>query len=459
VSAHRYWRVTARGLPGGFSLSELALAATGAALDGLLTPASDVAPVSGSLDSLVDGSAASAVVFGVQEVQFKYDLGASHQVDNLIVGSGPSGDVPDLGLAWSDDDVVYVGEREYFAPLYPGPNSFVEQGDGSSWNKQITFNSSVSIDSGNPSVARPSSYTVVGQVVDRAEGKKLVEFVWLESTGSNQYTGFGNEQYSKNYYTSVPGSAPGGSNMDASYRLQDGQRYSNGGFTSYGAPFAVGDVIGMGVDFDARTVTMYKNGVSQGVFHDMLPTGPIYPVVFNTGSSPTSVQLRVGNPLFPIDGYTDWAPSLALKSRGWRVDGTAFMSSWPSTFRQQPWDGFASAMKEVAIMTQGGGPLNAIPYTGAPGQPFYPPSWEYGRGFIANTVKKKGDPVNLPLRRKVRCYRETDGVMVGETFSDAAGNYRFDWLLTAYKYTVVSYDYEHTFRAAVADNLSPELMT
>lgn len=82
-----------------------------------------------------------------------------------------------------------------------------------------------------------------------------------------------------------------------------------------------------------------------------------------------------------------------------------------------------------------------------------------GNGFIAGTVKRDADPVDMPLRRRVRLHREVDGLMARETWSDATtGAYRFDGINEAYKYTVITYDHLHDYRAVVADNLTPELM-
>lgn len=86
-------------------------------------------------------------------------------------------------------------------------------------------------------------------------------------------------------------------------------------------------------------------------------------------------------------------------------------------------------------------------------RPIYHPT-EYGRGVIRNTVKRKGEPLNVPLRRLVRCIRERDGRVVRATWSDpTTGAYVFDQLITTERYTVLAYDFEHNYRAAVADNL------
>ena len=42
------------------------------------------------------------------------------------------------------------------------------------------------------------------------------------------------------------------------------------GRTSYGDSYTTGDTIGIALDLDARTLTFYKNGVSQGVAYSSL---------------------------------------------------------------------------------------------------------------------------------------------------------------------------------------------
>lgn len=83
----------------------------------------------------------------------------------------------------------------------------------------------------------------------------------------------------------------------------------------------------------------------------------------------------------------------------------------------------------------------------------------YATGVIVGTVKEKASPENLPLARMVRLYRERDGLLIRESWSDAFGVYRFDAVEEHERYTVVAYDHAHAYRAVVADNLLPELMT
>lgn len=82
-----------------------------------------------------------------------------------------------------------------------------------------------------------------------------------------------------------------------------------------------------------------------------------------------------------------------------------------------------------------------------------------GNGRIADTVKEKNTPVNTPLRRRVRLFRDIDGLMIRETWSDAAtGAYSFQCIDERYTYSVVSYDHLGNYRAVIADHLTPELM-
>ena len=80
-----------------------------------------------------------------------------------------------------------------------------------------------------------------------------------------------------------------------------------------------------------------------------------------------------------------------------------------------------------------------------------------GHGFIAGTVKEKGQP-DQPLVRRVQLVSENTRVLVAETWSDTEGAYRFDLIDPSQRYTVVSYDHKQMYRAVIADNLRPEMM-
>lgn len=78
-----------------------------------------------------------------------------------------------------------------------------------------------------------------------------------------------------------------------------------------------------------------------------------------------------------------------------------------------------------------------------------------GRGVISGTVKVFGSPDNVPLGRLVRLHREPDGMFVRATWSDPiTGAYTFNGVRPDCKYSVTSFDYQHGYRAVIADNLS-----
>lgn len=81
-----------------------------------------------------------------------------------------------------------------------------------------------------------------------------------------------------------------------------------------------------------------------------------------------------------------------------------------------------------------------------------------GRGYISGTVKRDADPVDLPLRRRVRLHREIDGMPIREVWSDGAtGAYLFVDIDPAYRYTVISYDHTGEFEAVVAAGVVPDV--
>lgn len=82
-----------------------------------------------------------------------------------------------------------------------------------------------------------------------------------------------------------------------------------------------------------------------------------------------------------------------------------------------------------------------------------------GIGRVRGTVKRKDQPANVPLKRRVRLVRERDGLVLREAWSDAVtGEYDFQYIDELQTWTVIAYDHEHNFRSVIADNLTPEMM-
>ena len=71
-------------------------------------------------------------------------------------------------------------------------------------------------------------------------------------------------------------------------------KVNNTSFTSYGATYTGGDVIGCALDMDAGTVTFYKNNVSQGVAFTGLSGTMFCGVSVNVGSGTASNNINFG---------------------------------------------------------------------------------------------------------------------------------------------------------------------
>ena len=83
-----------------------------------------------------------------------------------------------------------------------------------------------------------------------------------------------------------------------------------------------------------------------------------------------------------------------------------------------------------------------------------------GVGRVYGTVARKELPANTPLKRRVRLVRERDGLVIREAWSDpTTGAYDFRYVDELQTWTVIAYDYEHNYRAVVADNITPEIIT
>lgn len=82
-------------------------------------------------------------------------------------------------------------------------------------------------------------------------------------------------------------------------------------------------------------------------------------------------------------------------------------------------------------------------------------AWHGGKGVISGTVKESGSPA-APVVRRVRLYRKVDGLLVRETWSDAAGNYSFP-NIAVQLYYVLSFDHLGNYNAVVKDSITPEV--
>ena len=82
-----------------------------------------------------------------------------------------------------------------------------------------------------------------------------------------------------------------------------------------------------------------------------------------------------------------------------------------------------------------------------------------GIGRIYGTVELKGSPQNTLLRRKVWLLRQSDGIKIRETWSDAVtGAYDFRYIDEMQRWVVAAFDHTGDKIAQIADNLTAEVM-
>lgn len=124
------------------------------------------------------------------------------------------------------------------------------------------------------------------------------------------------------------------------------------------------------------------------------------------------------------------------------------------TLRGSPNIRFVSAAKTLVM------PLTDWVFTGLL-RTFTPLDWSEfgGMGFVTDTVKTKGVSGNIPTHCKVRLLRDRDSKVVRETWTDpVTGVYTFDYVDASHTYTVIAIHPLGSFRAVIADRLTPGLM-
>lgn len=211
-------------------------------------------------------------------------------------------------------------------------------------------------------------------------------------------------------------------------------------------------VLGNLQDDDTSTVARLRNRESGfSVMWDFGPSGDATVNSVRVGSStnrlnfPTRLDLQYSN-----DGAT-WTTELQLAAPTWPGPNAmaplgSFGPTPLSTVGVRP-----EVFAESAVDNTLGQGINLVTWRDM---------YFDGDGFISGTVKRDADPVDIPLKRRVRLHREHDGLPVRETWSDpVTGAYSFPQISRDFVYTVVAYDYEHNYRAVIADNIVPEVMT
>jgi hypothetical protein len=147
------------------------------------------------------------------------------------------------------------------------------------WN---TNGSNFTISGGNLNVSEPAAttYGSVASTIAMSSGKWYCE-ITATAVGAAQFTYVGITE------TTSAAGFPGQTATSYSYSA-NGNKLNNNSASAYGATYAANDIIGIAFDADARTLTFYKNGTSQGTAYSSIPSGSYYFVVGDFATTQSS---------------------------------------------------------------------------------------------------------------------------------------------------------------------------
>lgn len=503
MAAHRYWRLVGFATYGGaaLELSEARLYASGSLADGSATLTCTVAPTTGALSDLRDGSTASAVSWAAGKYKASsfalvWDLtwsGAS--VDAVKIGSGASIKTFPclLALQWSDDGAAWTSYDTIVGAVYPG--AFSLSAPDTTGDPLFTSNSALLHFDGTD--GSTSIVDVMGKTWTPANGAAL-STGWAGAFGGTSLSLGGSKWLSTPQTTDMDfGADPFTISLRVNLRTNSGTEYRSFvakdnisvtrgwllltliagdggagflGFTAFvGATvYAVIDTVALAtgtpihivIGRDNGYLRLYKEGVQ---IAQTAITGSINAPDIATYMGALCIN-GSPQPNGSPDAYID---ELRICKGALYPNGTTFTP--PSA----PWSDFASKIMAIdtsAPKSTGNQPVRAlrIPGSTRPDGAAYrilstrtfADVYNGGWGIVAGTVKQKGTPVNTPLRRKVVLIDEQSRLVIRETWSDAiTGAYEFRGVKAGVPYTVLSYDHTGVNFPAVVDRQYAELMS
>lgn len=483
MAGARYWRIYGLTPYGGgdLSLTELGLYEAGVRVDAGAMLTATYAPTSGDIAALSDGSSSvacswSELRYGMPSFALVYDLGVDRDVKEVRIGMDASRQKSCRGFSiqTSSDGFTWGGAFTTNVETWPGGNGtglcqvdpvvydrtvFLVRGRGSSVRDSgplaIPFAEGIpGVISTAQAIYGPSSVYLNGAAASLIQPLPVfnlssVDFTldgWFyrtSNTGASLYGGILSKRW-------------GGVDWDWGMEFNSTQlnfRFgdsSDGNRTLWCGDPALNAWHHYRVCRQGATLYTFLNGV-------LGATAPISGSIRDRSGA--GVYVSYGR---TINNYVDnWFQGYLYDVR--LIRGLALSTS---SFSIPP-DTPLPATTDAAPMGRTDAPPQLV-------SPYPPPAFGtnyrpmlksrhrmdfQGEGRIHGTVKKKGEPANSPLRRKVLCMDMLTSTVMDETWSDAAtGEYTFLYLDRSRKYTVLSYDHSLAYRAAIADSLTPEKM-
>lgn len=447
MSSHRYWRLVGLRPAAGnaVELSEVQLLDDVSRVDAGIALTCSKAPVSGSLSGLQDDLAAGGVVWSDwRGLAFVWDMGTAVRVNNFLLGAGAVRSRFPLmaSLEYSDDGTAWRPEVSATTILWPGAQMKTASESRYRWSRSASETRKIgnALDdyvtgAGDTMWVARGYHKAFLREAFRASGVLQVEFVAENYPGgSTCYSAFGLLQQTAELDANFAGVGVRGYDAQA-------LKVTGTTLTGYGASYAAGDIIGLVANFDAGTMTWYKNGVSQGVSHTDIAGQVLSPGTGSRAFYSTAASVRAAPPfLYPVAGAQPW------------FEGRLIRQSW-----------FAAAAFEdeslPTILLAGGArptpPTVRIDQAHRLRKDFLlggPAGQSIGR--VRGQTLDYVAPTNKPYRARVRLVREVDGLVVREAWSDANGAYDFQNVDELQSYTVLAYYLDHGKRAVVSDGMT-----
>ena len=453
MAAHRYWRAISL-VPAGRD-TELELIcfhlmdAAGLRVDAPASLSASSTPSAGALVNLQDaelGTLARWPAGAVSTLVLIWDFGGTVDVADIrLAGDNPVKFLLCAKIQWSDDATAW---NTLFEPRYikwPGVQTLTSSVDYTAQWLDVGFTTATVFSGDKRTVSVGVVSTTVAGVLPKQSG--IVQFEVQALGGGSWAIGLLRiDKWKQDGYFV--------NNTSACSYTSTGSKAVNGSQSAYGASFTSNDIIGVVVDFGTGSVNFYKNGVSQGAINlpsTLLDVG-LVPACGDSGSNLASFKLTGRDLTYPVAGAEPWASpaTIDVYTRPWNRQIGAVLPPPPIVgARLQPKVyGLVpiASVQHLKVVT-GNTPDFKSGVMGT------------GRGRIAGTVKDKASPTNIPVFRKVRLFRERDGLLMRELWSDpTTGVYSFDFIDELQQFTVLSYDHTGVFQAVVANNLTPELI-
>lgn len=486
MPAARYWRLTGvESDSGALSLMGAAVHSTSGRVDGSATLTSNIAPTTGSAAQLVAGGQlvrwADASSPGFALV---WDFGASTDVHKFVIAAGAlaSEFARAVTVSYSSNGMNWTTITTKVDIAYPGDGLTVEVGaydsDPTPSNVELLLGGDAFVDSSprNRTVTPGASTAIVASSRNGAnsiafDGEAASEMGVAVDSNMNLTGLFTVEfwvyplSYTNNFGTIIGSGSTGpwgAGQFVFRFHKRDGLYPGRLAMVTNDASYVVESTITPALNQwhhvaftrDASNVVrLYINGV--------LDASRGYGSALNFGSWATARVggLFFGDSVHRFHGYID---DLRVTKGVCRYSASSFdlptydfgRPTVSTAYAARPLKTPAPSVPSLSVFEPGPTTLNTTAML--PVLDIH----DGGKGRIVGTVKEKNLPDNTPLRRRVVLLNYNDQRKVRETWSDAAtGAYAFNEIDLNRKYTVIAFDHTEAYRAVIADNLTPEVMT